>query len=314
LGILSVLGVEFGDFLGEGGDGFNVLGSRGRVEDLIELVGGWSGGEVRIETIDIPLFAAAGAVHQDDVGHEVELVDELGGGEVSWVRIADGEAAGPKESVALRLEPEGEAREPVVELTVALYFGAGHVLEDAALLGGLPGRVIEGDRDRIPVEAGGKLVELCAGVIVDVDEDVEVALEDGSKAAELSGCDGEAVNVDLALDAQGLSGVGDLMAVMEVLDGLFEADGDEEAEDDGGDVDEEVAPGAGGVVWRVDVEHGCGFLWGRGGLEGRGGGFAGWDVFRRRGVFRLRRWEGRRRVRLGRWRLIWRAIGHRLLR
>jgi hypothetical protein len=56
-------------------------------------------------------------------------------------------------------------------------------LEDAALLGGLPGRVIEGDGDRIPVEGAGKLVEFCAGVIVDVDEDVEVALEDGSKAA-----------------------------------------------------------------------------------------------------------------------------------
>jgi hypothetical protein len=48
----------------------------------------------------------------------------------------------------------------------------------------------------------------------------------------------------------------ELMAVMEVFDGLFEADGDEEADDDGGDVDEEVAPGGGGVVGGVDVEHG----------------------------------------------------------
>jgi len=36
--------------------------------------------------------------------------------------------------------------------------------------------------------------------------------------------------------------------MMEVFDGLFETDGDEQAEDDGGDVDEEVAPGAGSVV------------------------------------------------------------------
>ena len=179
---------------------------------------------------------------------------------MSWVCIADGEAAGLKESVALRLEPEGEAGEPVVELTVALYFVAGHVLEDAALLCGLPGRVVEGDRDRIPVEAGWKLGELCARVIVDVDEDVEVALEDGSKAAEFGGCDGKAVDVDLALDAEGFAGLGDLMAVVEVLDGLLEADGDEEADDDGGDVDEEVAPGAGGVVGGVDVEHRNGFL------------------------------------------------------
>jgi hypothetical protein len=44
-----------------------------------------------------------------------------------------------------------------------------------------------------------------------------------------------------------------LMAMMDGFDGLFEADGDEEADDDGGDVDEEVAPGVGGGVGRVDV-------------------------------------------------------------
>ena len=48
-----------------------------------------------------------------------------------------------------------------------------------------------------------------------------------------------------------------LVTVVEVLDGLFEADGDEEADDDGGDVDEEVSPGAGGVMCGMDVEHGC---------------------------------------------------------
>ena len=53
-----------------------------------------------------------------------------------------------------------------------------------------------------------------------------------------------------------------LVAVVDGFDGLFEGDGDEEADDDGGDVDEEVAPGAGGVVGRVDVEHGVGVLFG----------------------------------------------------
>lgn len=47
-----------------------------------------------------------------------------------------------------------------------------------------------------------------------------------------------------------------LVAVMEKLDGLFKGDGDEEAENDGGDVNEEVAPGSGGVVRRVNVQHG----------------------------------------------------------
>ena len=46
-----------------------------------------------------------------------------------------------------------------------------------------------------------------------------------------------------------------LMGAMDELDGLFKADGDEQADDDGGDVDEEVSPGAGGVLGWVDVEN-----------------------------------------------------------
>jgi hypothetical protein len=51
-----------------------------------------------------------------------------------------------------------------------------------------------------------------------------------------------------------------LTAMVDVLDGLLEADGDEQAEDDGGDVNEELAPGRGGVMGGVDVEHGGGLL------------------------------------------------------
>ena len=46
-----------------------------------------------------------------------------------------------------------------------------------------------------------------------------------------------------------------LVAAVKELDGLLEADGDEQANADGGDMDEEVAPGVGGLVGRVDVEH-----------------------------------------------------------
>jgi hypothetical protein len=46
---------------------------------------------------------------------------------------------------------------------------------------------------------------------------------------------------------------------MDVLDNLFQADGDEEADADGGDVDPEVSPRVRGVLGRVYVEHGTNF-------------------------------------------------------
>ena len=46
-----------------------------------------------------------------------------------------------------------------------------------------------------------------------------------------------------------------LMVMVDGFDALLEADGDEQADADGGDVDEEVAPGVSGLVGRVDVEH-----------------------------------------------------------
>ena len=53
----------------------------------------------------------------------------------------------------------------------------------------------------------------------------------------------------------GLAGLAQLMAVVDPLDGLFNCDGDQQADDDGGDVDEEVAPGMGRLVGWVDVKH-----------------------------------------------------------
>ena len=44
--------------------------------------------------------------------------------------------------------------------------------------------------------------------------------------------------------------------MVEGFDGLLEGDGDEQADADGGDVDEKVAPGVGRLVRRVDVELG----------------------------------------------------------
>jgi hypothetical protein len=71
--------------------------------------------------------------------------------------------------------------------------------------------------------------------------------------------DGLALDEEVALGfhAHLLVELGALAAVVEGFDGLLEGDGDEEADADGGDVDEEVSPGVGGGVGRVDVEHGA---------------------------------------------------------
>jgi hypothetical protein len=45
------------------------------------------------------------------------------------------------------------------------------------------------------------------------------------------------------------------MVMVDGLDALLETDGNEEADADGGDVDEEVAPGVGGMVGWVNVQH-----------------------------------------------------------
>jgi hypothetical protein len=50
------------------------------------------------------------------------------------------------------------------------------------------------------------------------------------------------------------------MTVMNALDRLFESNRDEQTDDDGDDVDEEVAPGVDGLVRCVNVEDGGGFL------------------------------------------------------
>ena len=66
------------------------------------------------------------------------------------------------------------------------------------------------------------------------------------------------VLVVLGLDAEIFVQLMTLMAVVDRFDGLLQAYSDEEANHDGGDVDEEVFKGVGGFVGRVDVEHGAG--------------------------------------------------------
>ena len=48
-----------------------------------------------------------------------------------------------------------------------------------------------------------------------------------------------------------------LMVLVNELDGLFEADRDEDADRDRTDVKEEVLPGVVGRLWRMNVDHGA---------------------------------------------------------
>ena len=71
---------------------------------------------------------------------------------------------------------------------------------------------------------------------------------------------GEDRDASLRLSAQVFFQLPALVPMVEVLHRRFQADGNHQPQHDGGDVDEEVAPGGGGVVGRVNIEHGWGFL------------------------------------------------------
>src|SRR6516164_7054526 len=111
-----------------------------------------------------------------------------------------------------------------------------------------------------------------------IEKDCEVAADSGNSVVEPAALEGESSQVLALFELQGGTGFGDLVAMVKVLDGLFEANRDEQAEDDGGDVDEEVAPGGGGVVRRVDVDHWGWLRFGRGVWLRRG---EVWDGLRR---------------------------------
>jgi hypothetical protein len=91
-------------------------------------------------------------------------------------------------------------------------------------------------------------------------KDEEIILQFRCLKAESRCGVGHARVIVFAFFAQDFAGLGDLVEVVEVLDELLEADGDEQAYDNGCDVDEEVAPCAGSVVGGVYVEHASGFL------------------------------------------------------
>ena len=124
---------------------------------------------------------------------------------------------------------------------------AGHHGEDAGLPGVIPGGHAGLEGVTRPDEDAGKAGRGCLWVVAQVDEDAEVVVEHGRILnIDLGGAAVDCAVV-VALFGEGVTELFDLRSVMEVLDGLLEAEGDEQADDDGGDVDEEVFPGGGCV-------------------------------------------------------------------
>jgi hypothetical protein len=62
------------------------------------------------------------------------------------------------------------------------------------------------------------------------------------------------------LRLEGFTGFGDQVAIVEVLDGLLDTHCDAQTDNDGGDVDKEVAPGVCSVMRWMNIQHRRRFL------------------------------------------------------
>lgn len=131
---------------------------------------------------------------------------------------------------------------------------------NGALLRGLPSGVYEAWIHRQPIKSTGPLRLGRTGVLAEVLEDRQIGLQFWDESKELSSNDRKTIGVDATLEAEGIACFGDLMAVVEELGGLFEADSNEKADRNGGDVDKENLPRVHGSMGRMYVKHGYGVL------------------------------------------------------
>ena len=133
-----------------------------------------------------------------------------------------------------------------------------HEGNDVRLLGGDPCPLNIGNLNEAPDRYTGQLVGWRPRMLLEIQEDAEIVLEPRRRDTGDSDTIMEDIDVLGALFREELSGFADLRLVVYPLDRLLQADSDEQANHDGGDVDEEVFKGVGGFVGRVDVEHGAG--------------------------------------------------------
>src|SRR5216683_1350571 len=108
----------------------------------------------------------------------------------------------------------------------------------------------------MPTKVTGQAGLRCVGVASNVFEDHEVVLEFGHLEAPVVHIDGEVFAVSFPFSLQSLSRFIELKVSVNLLHQLLQADRDEEADDDGGQVNKETLPGVNGFVRGVNVEHG----------------------------------------------------------
>jgi hypothetical protein len=109
-------------------------------------------------------------------------------------------------------------------------------LDDPFLLGGVPDGVLPDQWTLSPLEIAGQSGLGYSRVLPNVLENGEVVLQLDKDFAPVAFVAGPRLFVGFALLLEGFAGLAQLVMPVDALDGLFEANGDEEADDDGGDV------------------------------------------------------------------------------
>jgi hypothetical protein len=113
-------------------------------------------------------------------------------------------------------------------------------LSDAVFLGGVPGGVIVSEGRLEPAEVAGEGGFGGIGMLANVFEDEQIVFEASGSEEPLVFVDDEVSAIGFELVGEGFACLAELVVLMEVLDELLEADGNDEADDDGGDVDDFV--------------------------------------------------------------------------
>jgi hypothetical protein len=143
----------------------------------------------------------------------------------------------------------------VIEACIFGNFAGGHEGGYRGLPSRVPDNVIEVRSGPPPAENARELLLRCTRMLLEIVQDQHVVFERGGLPVEVVDIPGKEAVVFFEFGAKGITGFGYLMAMVEEFDGLLDADGDAKADDDGGDVDEEVSPRVGRMLGRVNVEH-----------------------------------------------------------